>query len=85
MPGITRDENEQIFNLCRVLRDRLQREDKKIKGFNFGANAGTVAGQTVMHCHYHLIPRRAGDTLDPRGGVRRVIDGLGPFALGAVP
>lgn len=34
---------------------------------------GLVAGQTVMHCHVHLIPRRAGDTDDPRGGVRGVI------------
>jgi diadenosine tetraphosphate (Ap4A) HIT family hydrolase len=27
----------------------------------------------VMHAHIHLIPRRAGDTADPRGGVRGVI------------
>jgi len=30
-------------------------------------------GQTVMHCHVHLIPRRKGDMTDPRGGVRGVI------------
>ena len=31
------------------------------------------AGQTVMHAHWHLIPRRKGDMPDPRGGVRGVI------------
>jgi ATP adenylyltransferase len=31
------------------------------------------AGQTIFHTHIHLIPRRDGDTPDPRGGVRGVI------------
>jgi hypothetical protein len=31
------------------------------------------AGQTILHCHLHLIPRRKGDIDDPRGGVRGVI------------
>ena len=34
---------------------------------------GTNAGQTVLHVHVHLIPRRDGDAADPRGGVRGVI------------
>ena len=42
-------------------------------GYNFGANCGEAAGQTVMHLHVHLIPRYSGDTLHPRGGVRGVI------------
>jgi ATP adenylyltransferase len=40
---------------------------------NVGINCGEAAGQTVMHAHVHLIPRRAGDVIDPRGGVRGVI------------
>lgn len=44
-----------------------------ISGWNFGTNAGRAAGQTVFHCHFHLIPRRIGDMEDPRGGVRGVI------------
>jgi diadenosine tetraphosphate (Ap4A) HIT family hydrolase len=45
------------------------------QGYNFGVNVGETAGQTVMHVHVHLIPRYAGDTPVPRGGVRGVIPG----------
>ena len=36
-------------------------------------NNGELAGQTIFHCHIHLIPRREGDVENPRGGVRGVI------------
>jgi len=42
-------------------------------GFNVGINSGEVAGQTVMQCHIHLIPRRTGDHPNLRGGVRSVM------------
>jgi diadenosine tetraphosphate (Ap4A) HIT family hydrolase len=42
-------------------------------------NCGEVAGQTVMHCHVHLIPRRRGDVEKPRGGVRGVIPGKASY------
>ena len=48
-------------------------KDNSIEGFNIGMNAGVVAGQTVMHCHIHLIPRRKGDMEDPKCGVRGII------------
>jgi ATP adenylyltransferase len=48
-------------------------------GFNIGLNWGTVAGQTVMYPHVHLIPRRAGDVEDPVGGVRNTIPGKGNY------
>ncbi len=57
-----------------------------ITGFNIGMNKGKDAGQTVFHCHVHLIPRRKGDVDNPTGGVRNVIPGKGnvifvpPFA-----
>ena len=49
--------------------------DKKFKpdGYNIGINCGEAAGQTVPHCHIHIIPRYNGDVKDPRGGVRGVI------------
>jgi diadenosine tetraphosphate (Ap4A) HIT family hydrolase len=47
--------------------------DSAVCGFNIGTNNGSEAGQTISHCHLHLIPRRKGDIDDPRGGVRGVI------------
>lgn len=44
-----------------------------VSDFNVGINDGPLAGQTVPHLHVHIIPRRAGDMADPRGGVRYVI------------
>ena len=36
-------------------------------------NIGKDAGQTIFHCHIHIIPRRQGDTPSTKGGVRGVI------------
>ena len=33
------------------------------QGMNLGMNNGVAAGQLVMHAHWHLIPRFAGDGL----------------------
>jgi diadenosine tetraphosphate (Ap4A) HIT family hydrolase len=51
-------------------------------GYNVGINAGLTAGQTVLHCHIHLIPRRSGDSVNPRGGVRGVIAGKADYTGG---
>ena len=45
----------------------------KPDGYNLGVNCGEVSGQSVMHLHFHLIPRYRGDMEDPKGGVRGVI------------
>jgi len=50
-----------------------------ITGFNIGVNVGESAGQTIFHCHIHLIPRRIGDVRDPVGGVRNTIPGRGNY------
>ena len=47
--------------------------DYKWESFNVGINNGVAAGQSVMWPHVHLIPRREGDTPNPKGGVRNVI------------
>jgi diadenosine tetraphosphate (Ap4A) HIT family hydrolase len=52
----------------------------KPDGYNIGINVGASAGQTVMHCHIHLIPRRQGDSINPRGGVRAVIAGKADYS-----
>lgn len=63
----------ELPNVLREQRSSLLKQDKSITGFNIGINVGEDAGQTIFHCHIHLIPRRKGDVEDPRGGVRGVI------------
>ena len=55
------------------LKNDILKNDPSVTGFNMGVNSGESAGQTIMHAHIHLIPRRDGDTPNPRGGVRGVI------------
>ena len=59
--------------LITEMKNKIGKSDKSVKGFNIGINSGVVAGQSIMHCHIHLIPRRKGDIENPRGGVRGVI------------
>jgi ATP adenylyltransferase len=68
--------DEENIELNQILKDQkmeLKDLDSNISGFNVGVNIGKDAGQSIMHCHIHLIPRRKGDVEDPRGGVRGVI------------
>jgi ATP adenylyltransferase len=64
-----------IDELLRRVRDDIVVRDQAVEGFNIGINVGTVAGQTVRHCHVHLMPRRRGDVADAWGGVRAIIPG----------
>ena len=59
--------------LIKKVKIKVESNDKTIKGFNIGINSGKEAGQSIMHCHIHLIPRREGDVENPQGGVRGVI------------
>ena len=68
----TSAERTSLLELLDVARNRLV-EEFAPAGFNIGINDGPAAGQTVPHLHIHLIPRFAGDSADPRGGVRWVI------------
>jgi diadenosine tetraphosphate (Ap4A) HIT family hydrolase len=75
--GLVQAEVHAINALMIEQRDLLGLDDSTIEGFNIGMNCGEVAGQTVFHCHVHLIPRRKGDVENPRGGVRHLISGKG--------
>ena len=61
-----------LLDLVKIARNELAKE-LGIVDLNVGINDGPLAGQTVPHCHIHLIPRRDGDVSDPRGGVRWII------------
>ena len=76
---LTSDEMAAILRLAQLAADRLQQDDPTITGFNFGANDGVSGGQSVFHCHFHLIPRRDGDHPNPRGGIRGVIPGRADY------
>jgi diadenosine tetraphosphate (Ap4A) HIT family hydrolase len=68
--------DEELNDLSKILKKEKQsllNVDSEISGFNVGVNIGMDAGQSIMHCHVHLIPRRKGDIKNPRGGVRGVI------------
>lgn len=70
---MTERERHDAEELLKVLQGEIKQKDPSVRGFNVGVNCGQVAGQTVMHAHIHLIPRRIGDVPDPRGGVRGAI------------
>lgn len=70
---LTLHEQREMLSLLHNHKDIISLEDDSVSGFNIGINIGEDAGQTIFHCHIHLIPRRKGDTENPRGGVRGVI------------
>lgn len=71
--SMTSHERQCAEELLRYLKNHVSSKDKAVTGFNVGMNCGEVAGQSVMHAHIHLIPRRGGDMDKPKGGVRHVI------------
>jgi ATP adenylyltransferase len=73
--ALAQKEKRDIDQLLIQLKESLTLKDRTITGFNIGVNCGESAGQTIFHTHIHLIPRRYGDTENPRGGVRGVIPG----------
>ena len=68
--------NEELIacnDLIKKVKDEILNKDRTVRGFNIGTNAGKISGQSILHCHFHLIPRRKGDVENPQGGVRSVI------------
>lgn len=75
---LTDEEVKAVYELLRRMKHLLD-DNLTPGGYNIGVNVGMVAGQTVEHVHFHLIPRYAGDVTDPTGGVRNVIPGKGRY------
>lgn len=67
------DHEREAMNVMLQYVKRVVDECFHPDGYNIGINVGQAAGQSVYHCHMHLIPRYAGDVENPKGGVRGVI------------
>lgn len=76
---LTEEELLACNELLRIVKEEILARDASVKGFNVGANSGLIAGQSIFHCHIHLIPRREGDVPNPKGGIRHVIPGKGAY------
>lgn len=76
---LSEDELLSANKILHQMKEHILSIDESVTGFNIGMNAGESAGQTVFHCHIHLIPRRDEDVEDPRGGVRHTIPGKGSY------
>ena len=70
---LSKEEIIACDELIKIVKDEILTIDQSVKGFNLGTNIGKVSGQSILHCHFHLIPRREGDVENPQGGVRSVI------------
>ena len=70
---LSNDELVACNDLIKIVKKEIINKDPLVKGFNLGTNIGIVSGQSILHCHFHLIPRREGDVDNPQGGVRSVI------------
>ena len=82
------DLHQPELNAVQSILDKLKTEveqlDETVTGFNVGVNSGEDAGQTIHHCHIHLIPRRKGDVENPRGGVRGVIPSKQDYSVSVI-
>jgi len=72
--SMTPKEKGALISLIDTCKDVIETEFSPA-GYNIGFNVGLAGGQTVMHCHCHVIPRYVGDVPDPRGGIRGVVPG----------
>ena len=77
--ALTGEELLACYDLLTTLKENILKEDISVTAFNVGVNIGKMAGQTIDHCHIHLIPRRDGDVENPRGGIRHLIPGKGLY------
>ena len=57
---LTDEELLSCNDLIKKIKKEILKKDNSVLGFNIGTNAGKIAGQSIMHCHIHVIPRREG-------------------------
>ena len=59
---INNDELKAIKDLINKRKNEILKEDVNVAGFNILIINGAIAGQTVFHRPFHLIPRRKNDS-----------------------
>lgn len=70
---MTREEQQGVSDLLIQAKELVDKEYQPA-AYNMGANCGPAAGQSVLHAHFHLIPRYEGDVENPKGGVRNLMN-----------
>ncbi len=60
--ALTQEETASLLNTVRLVSSKLE-EYLKPDGFNYGFNEGEIAGQTIEHLHFHILPRFRDDGL----------------------
>ena len=58
------DTAKKVLLKLPVIARAIKASDDKITGLNVQSNNGPSAGQTVIHSHWHLIPRYDDDNLN---------------------
>jgi diadenosine tetraphosphate (Ap4A) HIT family hydrolase len=61
LEGIEENVGGRIWEIGRRIALGFDASGIRAEGANFFLANGAVAGQTVFHCHLHVIPRWAGD------------------------
>ena len=78
--SLTPEEKHSLLDLIEVCKEVIV-ENFNPDGYNIGMNVGAAAGQTILHCHCHMIPRYFGDEKRPKGGIRGVVPGKRGYEL----
>lgn len=71
--------NNNAVKFLQDAKEKARQYNRSPDGYNHGLNDCLEAGRTVEHLHYHIMPRWAGDSDDPRGGVRHMFLGKGNY------
>jgi diadenosine tetraphosphate (Ap4A) HIT family hydrolase len=70
--SLTPEEKLALLDLIEVCKEFIV-ENFSPDSYNIGMNVSAAAGQTILHCPCHMIPRYLGDKKRPKGGIRGVV------------
>ena len=60
--GLDKEYGESLVDAIKNTAKKVMK-DNRAKGFNIINNNSRVAGQIVEHLHFHIIPRKEGDSV----------------------